>query len=300
MFDKLIANAGKTVAERAQAAGKAVADGAQTAGKAVMDSAQVAGKTIADGAQAAGKAVSDGAQVAGNAVQNASKQLMSPEQMQELFDTCYQKAVDGVPGASKPIDELASDYLSKHETVEEAAKDFIGMQLLKCTTSGAISAAAGFLTLPATLAAIPANIANVIYVQTRMVAGLAKMGGYDIRNDKVQTLIYVCLAGNAANEILKDAGIKIGVKFAEAGIKKIPFEVIKKINAAVSFRLVTKFGEKGLINLGKLIPLAGIAIGGSFDFVTTKIIADNAYKHFIDGRVENVVEECALDALAEA
>ena len=42
-------------------------------------------------------------------------------------------------------------------------------------------------------------------------------------------------------------------------------------------RFVTKFGEKGVVNLGKLVPV----VGGGFDFAATKIIGDNAYRMFI-------------------
>ena len=54
-----------------------------------------------------------------------------------------------------------------------------------------------------------------------------------------------------------------------------------KINQKVGFRLLTKFGTKGLINLGKAIPVVGGVISGGFDFVETKIIADRAYKMFV-------------------
>ncbi|MDK2586621.1 hypothetical protein QOZ83_12185 [Romboutsia sedimentorum] len=40
-------------------------------------------------------------------------------------------------------------------------------------------------------------------------------------------------------------------------VKKIPNEVIKNINQKLGFRLLTKFREKGVINLGKCIPLVG-------------------------------------------
>ena len=60
---------------------------------------------------------------------------------------------------------------------------------------------------------------------------------------------------------------------------------MKTINQKVGFRLLTKFGETGAINLGKAVPVVGGVIGGSFDFATTKIIANNAYKMFIDNNL---------------
>lgn len=135
------------------------------------------------------------------------------------------------------------------------------------------------------IVAIPANISSVIYVQLRMIAALAKLGGYDPRDDQVQTLAYVCLTGQTAGTVLKEAGINIGEKLAVAGIKKIPGEALKRINQKVGFRLLTKFGEKGAINLGKAVPVVGGLVGGGFDFATTKIIANNAYKLFIKNQL---------------
>ena len=70
---------------------------------------------------------------------------------------------------------------------------------------------------------------------------------------------------------------------AVAAIKRIPGKVFVKINQKVGFRFLTKFGEKGLINMGKLVPGVGAAINGGLDFVESKVIAKRAYKMFIEG-----------------
>ncbi|MFZ2572451.1 MAG: hypothetical protein WAX19_03745, partial [Trichococcus flocculiformis] len=57
---------------------------------------------------------------------------------------------------------------------------------------------------------------------------------------------------------------------------------LTKINQKVAFRLVTKFGEKGVINLGKLVPIVGGVIGASVDGVGTKIIGNQAKKLFVE------------------
>ena len=51
-----------------------------------------------------------------------------------------------------------------------------------------------------------------------------------------------------------------------------------RINAKVGFRLITKFGSTGIINLGKLVPGVGAAIGGGLDLAETKVIGNRAYK----------------------
>lgn len=152
-------------------------------------------------------------------------------------------------------------------------------QITKCATSGFITGFGGFITMPVTL---PANISSVIYVQMRMIACTSYMAGFDLDSDQTQTLVYACLAGVAVNNVIKQAGIKFGVKFANGLIKKIPGKVLIKINQKVGFRFATKFGTKGIINLGKLIPGVGAVIGGGLDLVETKIIAERSYKWFFE------------------
>ena len=50
----------------------------------------------------------------------------------------------------------------------------------------------------------------------------------------------------------------------------------------VGFRLVTKFGTKGLINLGKAVPLVGGLIGGVMDLASTNIMGNVARDTFIN------------------
>ena len=80
------------------------------------------------------------------------------------------------------------------------------------------------------------------------------MGGYDPRDDKVKKLAFVCLCGNKASDIVKDTlADPLARAMGTVLIKKIPTEVVKRINRAVGMRLVTKFGENGVLNLGKAI-----------------------------------------------
>ncbi len=117
----------------------------------------------------------------------------------------------------------------------------------------------------------------------QMVAAIASMGGHDVRNDRVRAVCYASLCGNAGVEILKGAGLTIGKKLTEQAIKQLSFEAIKKINQAVGFRMVTKFGQTGAINLGKAVHLVGGVIGGAFDGTTTYAIGRVAKNMFVTG-----------------
>ena len=200
----------------------------------------------------------------------------------DMLDNLYDKVVKGIDKVSPSIEVLANNYLVKSCDTQTAAKKFIAFQIAKCTTSGFLSGLGGLITLPVT---IPANVGSVIYVQMRMIACLAYMGGYDIHSDQVQTLVYACLAGISLDQIVKNIGIQFGTKITMNMVKKIPGSILTKINQRVGFRFLTKFGSKGIINIGKAVPFVGGIIGGGLDFTETKIIADRAYKMFINGEL---------------
>ena len=209
-----------------------------------------------------------------------AKELINQDTVITFLDEVYIKALDGIPKVTTPIEELANDYISKHKDINKAAKSMLNHQVAKCTTSGVVTGLGGIITLPFT---VPANISSVLYVQMRMIACTAYMKGYDLKSDQVQTFVYACLAGISINEFVKKFGVNLGRKLTTSAIKKIPGEVLVKINQKVGFRFLTKFGEKGLINLGKMVPVVGAAINGGLDFAETKVIAKRAYSLFVDG-----------------
>lgn len=195
----------------------------------------------------------------------------------DALDWAYNKAVTGAPGFDS-AEEMAEDYLSNDDTLREQANSLIRWQVSKAGTSGFLTGLGGLLVMPVT---IPANIASVMYVQIRMIAAIAHMGGYDLKNDKVKTLVYACLAGNAAKDIFKDLGIVFATKLSTQAIKNISGKTIIAINQKVGFRLLTKFGEKGIVNIGKAVPIVGGVIGGTVDATATKLIGNVARDTFI-------------------
>lgn len=210
----------------------------------------------------------------------------------KVLEGCYDKCLNGIPMVSPSVAELATDYLKKHKTREEACKAMMKNQIAKCTTSGFLTGFGGIITMPVT---IPANVTSVLYVQMRMIACIAYFGGYDLKCDQTQTFVYACLAGVGVNQLVKKVGVTFGVKMATSLVKKIPGKVLTKINQKVGFRLLTKFGTKGLVNLGKMIPGVGAVIGGGLDYAETKVIAKRAYKWFMEGDFSAGKDEEVVD-----
>ena len=204
--------------------------------------------------------------------------IVSPEDITKALDWVYDKAVNGLPGADT-AEELAQDYLKGSGDREGCVDALINWQVAKCATSGFVTGLGGLMTMPV---AVPANLSSVLYVQVRMVAAIAHIGGHDIRSDQVKSMAYLSLCGQSAANVAKDIGIKIGNNVGRVAIEKIPGRLIIEINKLVGFRLFTKFGEKGIINLGKWVPLVGGLVGAVFDGSSTYAVGETAKKIFVD------------------
>jgi uncharacterized protein (DUF697 family) len=200
--------------------------------------------------------------------------------IQKALEFAYDKAVNGVKGLDT-AEQLAQNYMNSEDSLEKQVNSLIKWQNAKAGTSGFVTGLGGIITMPVTL---PANITSVLFVQIRMIAAIAHMGGYDLHDDRIKTFVYACLVGNSAKEVIKSAGVQISKKLATNAIKSISGKVITQINQKVGFRLLTKFGEKGVINLGKTVPIVGGVIGGTVDSITTNIIGNTAKKMFIEGK----------------
>lgn len=195
----------------------------------------------------------------------------------QAMDYAYEKSIQGLPGMDS-AEELANNYLKKEGSLTDKANSLIRWQNAKAGSSGFITGLGGFSTLPV---AIPANLFSVLYFQIRMIAAIALMGGHDLRDDRVKSLVYACLAGNMAKDILQEIGITLGTKLTAQMIGNISEKAILSINQKIGFQLLSKTGGRGAVNLGKAIPLAGGIIGGSFDVFTTNLIGNIARNTFI-------------------
>ena len=202
---------------------------------------------------------------------------MNHSTVMRVLDRAYEKALSGMPGLDS-ASQLAVSFMDKEGTLREKANSLIRWQNAKAGTSGFVTGIGGLMTLPV---AIPANLASVLYIQIRMIAAIAHMGGYDLRDVKVKTLVYMCLVGNFAKDILQETGIRLGTKFTAIAIERISEKSLLIINQRVGFLLLTTSGTKGMINLGKAVPIVGGIIGGSIDVAATNTIGKMARNTFL-------------------
>ncbi|HEY8588373.1 MAG TPA: EcsC family protein [Naasia sp.] len=160
---------------------------------------------------------------------------------------------------------------------EEAIRRLIATHVRLAAASGFVTGLGGVATLPVM---VPAAMAGLYIIATRMAAGVAHLRGYDVRSEEVRSAILIALLGSAGVATLKKAGVEIGRKSTAAALHKLPGRVLVELNKKVGYRLVTKAGEKGIVNLGKLVPLVGGPIGATVDGVSCRTIATYVMRTF--------------------
>ena len=204
--------------------------------------------------------------------------VVTEEQSASILDKVFESVLNGIPRMEKPLTELVREYTSREDSTEKAIKEFVRVQRIKVTTTGFVTGLGGLITLPV---AIPADLVSSLYIELRTIAAIAAIRGYSVHDDKFKTLVYSCMVGNAFFDPIKAVGIKAGEAYvAKKLIPKISKEFSKKLTQAVGRRVLTKYGSKGLINLGKLVPVVGGIVGGVYNYVEINIFARKAKKFF--------------------
>lgn len=212
-----------------------------------------------------------------------SQKRFTQEKILTLLNWAYDKAISGYKQFDS-AEELANSF-KNHRSTKEQVNSLIRWQNTKSATVGFITGSGGIITLPV---AVPANFATILLIQMRMIAAIAHLGGYDLKDDKVRTLVYISLCGTAVKSILKKVGIDLGTKLTANMVQKyLTLEIITQINKTVGFKLLTKTSSTGMINLGKAVPFVGGIIGGGFDAFTTNIIGNTARDIFIKEPIEH-------------
>jgi uncharacterized tellurite resistance protein B-like protein len=202
--------------------------------------------------------------------------------MLEVLDWAFDKANGNIPGLGSSSD-MAKRYLDKYGNVNTAINHLVNWQITSSATAGFVTSFGGLPTMAVTL---PANVAGVMGIQLRMIGAIAELGGYHENTEEKKTGMYLCLLGSQAGNVLSKTAGQFAVKFTTASLKKLPGEVLKKINKAVGFRLFTKFGKTGVVNLHKMIPVLGGVVGGSVDALSTYSIAKAAKALFLNDIID--------------
>ncbi|MBN9112153.1 MAG: EcsC family protein [Pseudonocardia sp.] len=186
----------------------------------------------------------------------------------------------GVAGSGKfrsAVDTADEHLRTAGGDREDAIRRLVATHVRLAAASGFVTGLGGIATLPVS---VPASIGGLYLIATRMVAGIAHLRGYDPEDDEVRSAVAIALLGAAGASTLKKSGIELGRRSTVAALEKVPARVLLEINKRVGIRLATKAGEKGAVNMSKLVPFVGGPIGATVDGVGCKTIAVYALRTF--------------------
>ncbi len=203
-----------------------------------------------------------------------------PEGLSRAATGLVEKLLDvGIDGAG-PFDsaeKIASVASGEHPEPDRAVDAIVGGHLKLAAAGGFVTGLGGLVTMSV---ALPANVIEFYVVATRMVAGIASVRGYDIRQPEVRSAVLLTLVGADADDLLKKAGVVPAGRLSSLAAERLPGPVMLGINKGVGFKLVSQVGKKALARFGKAVPLVGGVVGAGLDTYLLHRIADHAKHEF--------------------
>ncbi|MCH4169850.1 MAG: EcsC family protein [Lactobacillus sp.] len=193
--------------------------------------------------------------------------------LDKAIDFSFKSVIAG-KASTKSIPKLTEKYMAQYHDPEIAIQQLTKQMRLMAGASGFVTNLGGLITIPASL---PTELVSVLYLDLRLVAGIAYLRGYELDDPRVQTVMLATLAGNAASSNLKKALIASGSRYITAHLSQA---VLDKVNQYLRHFLLRRFTVTTATAAAKLIPLVSGAIGGFTDSLSTQVVGSAAEKLF--------------------
>lgn len=182
----------------------------------------------------------------------------------------------GVPGART----TAGRHLERVGEVDAAIEALIVQHTTLAGAQGFLTNIGGIVTLPIS---IPSNLAGLAVTQTRMIAGIAHLRGYDLSQPQVRTALLICLLGAD------------GLERADAAIPRRPMVVATapmfdpRLDRKVARTVISHFttqvaGKQAALLITKRIPIIGGGVGAAVDGWGTRSAGQFAKQELIARR----------------
>ncbi|WP_226913413.1 EcsC family protein [Gephyromycinifex aptenodytis] len=173
--------------------------------------------------------------------------------------------------------KVAREAQSRRSDPERAIDDIVGQHMRLVAGNGFVTGLGGFITLPV---ALPANVVGFYVLATRMVAAIAAVRGYELKDEGVRAAVLLSLVGADASDLLKKVGYTSSGRLASLAAERMPGPVMMAINKGVGFRLVTSIGRGTFTRMGRAVPFLGGAVGAGVDTFLLNKLADYVRQEF--------------------
>ena len=197
--------------------------------------------------------------------------VAAPQLTHSFVREALHRAIHGV-GPLPPAAEAAEKQLAEqHGNVDDGIHEVIENHVRYAGAQGFVTNIGGLVT--ATVA-IPTNITGLALIQSRMVAGIAHLRGYDLADPRVRNAVLVCILGEDRVDDLVRAAKLPAPPMALATAPAHDPDLDKVISAEVASELITKIAGKRLATTAaaRRIPFVGGFVGmGADGFATWRV-----------------------------
>ncbi|PCI30751.1 MAG: hypothetical protein COB67_00960 [SAR324 cluster bacterium] len=175
--------------------------------------------------------------------------------------------------------ELGNKYLEnpKYQTQQEMINALIRTEVYKSFTTGFLTNLGGALTLPVS---IPASLGINWVLQTRMVAAMAHIGGFNIDEPGIRMAIALSLLGNKGKELLNANLKEMDQVLFRNVISNLPKKTIFLLKQAIAKKMINIATQRGFSRVSKVIPIMRGVVGGMVDYHSCKETAEFAKELF--------------------
>ncbi|MDR1213143.1 MAG: EcsC family protein [Propionibacteriaceae bacterium] len=185
----------------------------------------------------------------------------------------------GLPSAQRTTDRA----LQRHQRIDPAIKSLVRRHVVLASAQGFVTNLGGGL---AAVVGMPANLAGVIMVQTRLIGCVTHLHGYDLDDPRVRTAIVMCLLGEKELKRHIQRGSLPAAPLAVATAPVHDLELSHQVARHVLSQFVSEVGSGGVISfVVRRTPILGGGVGAVGDAKATARVARCARAHLVDRRL---------------
>jgi len=185
-----------------------------------------------------------------------------------------ERGLAGIPPLSS-AEALAAEYRRdrRYGSADERVDALINSEAVKNFSTGFAAGLGGALVLPL---AVPSALVASWLLQARLAGAIASLYGHDLQSPRVRKLVLRSLSGEvtrAALDVLDAPGADAPARRARGWI---PGRVLVELNKRVGLRLLTGGRGVRLLGLGRVVPLVGGVVGGTYDAAVCRAVGRSA------------------------
>ncbi len=193
------------------------------------------------------------------------------------------RAIDGVGPLRSAAAAADARLVDREGDVEHAIAAMARQHAVMAGAQGFVTNLGGIAMFAV---AVPANVVGVTLVQCHLVAGIAHLRGYDLRDPRVRNAILACMLGeDAVRSLVKKHRLPsspMALATSPVHDPVLDDTLGREVTAEIIGRAA---GKRAVTLIGRRIPLIGGAVGASSDALATWQIGQYAADELKDRRL---------------